>query len=84
MYTGLHLEYPLFFSDFNETSILATDFSKNTQISNFMKIHPVGAQSFQADGQTSMTKLIVAFCTSANAPKIVMPINIYILVTDVK
>jgi len=33
-------------------------FSKNTQISNFMKIHPVGAELFCADGQTDMTNLI--------------------------
>jgi hypothetical protein len=34
-----------------------------------MKIHPVGAELFRADGQTDMTKLIVAFCNSSNAPK---------------
>ena len=27
-------------------------FEKITQISNFMKIHPVGAELFQADGRT--------------------------------
>ena len=27
-------------------------FSKNTQISNFVKIHPVGAEIFHADGRT--------------------------------
>jgi len=27
-------------------------FSKNSQISNFMKIGPVGAELFRADGQT--------------------------------
>jgi hypothetical protein len=36
-------------------------FSKNTQISNFIKIRPVGVELFRADGQTDMTKLIVAF-----------------------
>ena len=35
-------------------------FSKNPQISNFMKIRPVGSE-LHADGQTDMTKLIVAF-----------------------
>jgi len=45
------------------------NFSKNTQISNFMKIRPVGAELFHADGQTDMTKLIVAFHNFANAPK---------------
>ena len=38
--------------DFHETWILTTDFSKNTQISNFLKIRPVGAELFHADGQT--------------------------------
>jgi len=50
---------------------------KNTQISNYMKIHPVGTELFHADGQTDrrkegrtdMTKQIVAFRNFANAPK---------------
>ena len=33
-----------------------------------MKIRPVGAEMFQADGQTDMMKLIVAFRNFANAP----------------
>ena len=41
-------------------------FSKNTQIPNFMKIRPVGAELIRADrwtdGQTDMTELIFAFC----------------------
>jgi len=41
----------------------------NTEISNFIKILPVGAELFQADGRTDKTKLIVAFRNSANAPK---------------
>jgi hypothetical protein len=43
---------PLFLSDFNETLIFSTDFSRNPHISNFMKILPVGAELFLADGQT--------------------------------
>jgi hypothetical protein len=35
-----------------------------------MQIRPVGTKSFHADGQTDMTKLIVAFRNFANAPKI--------------
>jgi hypothetical protein len=35
-----------------------------------MKIHPVEAELFHADGQTDMTKLIVAFRTFEKAPKI--------------
>ena len=34
-----------------------------------MKIYLVGAELFYAGGQTYMTKLIVAFRNSANAPK---------------
>jgi len=35
-----------------------------------MKIHPVGAVLFYADGQTDMTKLIVTFRNFANAHEI--------------
>jgi hypothetical protein len=35
----------------------------------FMKIHPVGAELFHADGQRDMTELIVTFHNSANGPK---------------
>jgi len=41
---------------------------KNTQISNFKKIHSVGAK-LHADKWTGMTKLIVAFNNSVNMPK---------------
>jgi hypothetical protein len=34
-----------------------------------MKIRLVGAEVFHADGQTDMTKLIIAFRKFANAPK---------------
>ena len=43
-------------------------FLKNTQVLNFMKIHPVGAGLLHADGQTNMMKLIVTFCHVTNAP----------------
>jgi len=33
------------------------------------KIGPVGAELFHADRRTDMTKLLVAFRNSANAPK---------------
>ena len=35
-------------------------FYKKAQISSFVKIHPVGAELFDADGRTDM-KLILAF-----------------------
>jgi hypothetical protein len=34
-----------------------------------MKIRPMGAQLFHADGRTDMTKLMVAFRNFANASK---------------
>jgi hypothetical protein len=48
-----------FLSDFNE---------KKNYVSNVIKILPVGAEFFHADGLTNMTKLIVAFRNFANAP----------------
>jgi hypothetical protein len=39
-------------SGFEETWIFWTYFQKNTQISNFMKIRPVAAELFHADGRT--------------------------------
>ena len=42
---------------------------KNAKISNFIKIRPVGAELFHADGQTDVTKLLVKFAIFANAPK---------------
>jgi hypothetical protein len=51
---GLHLKCPLFLSDFDETWNFSTDFRKNTRKSNFMKIRPVGAEFFHADGRTDI------------------------------
>jgi len=34
-----------------------------------MKIRPVGAELFRADGRTDMKKLIITFRTFGNAPK---------------
>jgi hypothetical protein len=50
-------------------------FSKNTQVSYFMKIRPMGIKCFHhadrwTDGRTNMTKLIVVFRNFAKAPKI--------------
>ena len=40
---------------------------ETVQISNFIKIRSVGAELFSADGQTDVTKLIVASRNFANA-----------------
>jgi hypothetical protein len=71
MLKRLHVKDPLFLSSFKETLIFSTDFrKKKAQILSFIKIRPVGAELFHAsEGQTNMTKLIVAFCNFANAPK---------------
>ena len=47
---GLHEEYLLFLTDFNKTWIFSR-FSKNIPIPNFMKIRPVRADLFPADGR---------------------------------
>ena len=65
----LHVKCPLFLSDFNEIFNFLNRFSKKLQISSFIKIRSVAAELFHADGQTDMTKLIVAFRNFANAPK---------------
>jgi len=70
MYKGLHAKYALFLSDFNDTSIFREIFGKKkSQILNFIKVLPMLATLFHADGQTDMTKLIVASRNFANAPK---------------
>jgi hypothetical protein len=60
---------PLILVRYERNSNFLDGFSKNAQISNFMKIPPVGAELIHADGRTDMTKLIVVFRKSANASK---------------
>jgi hypothetical protein len=52
IHVGLHVEYPVFFSDFNDTWIFWKDFRKIRKISNFMKTSPVRAELFHVDGRT--------------------------------
>jgi hypothetical protein len=66
----LHVKYPLFWSDLDETEIFSTDFRKNTQNTILTKIFPIGTDFFHVDGQTDMTKLIVAFRGFSAVPKI--------------
>ena len=42
---------------------------EESHISNFIKIHPLGAEMFHADRRTSITKLIIAIRHFANAPE---------------
>jgi len=51
--TNIYLsKHSLFISEFKEARIFSTKYSKNTQISNFMKTSSVGAKLFHADGRT--------------------------------
>jgi hypothetical protein len=62
------VKYLFFLSDFNQKLNFLNKFLKSTQISNFTKIHPVAAELFQADRDT--TKLRdVFFCNFTNMPK---------------
>ena len=49
----LYVQYPLFLSDFKETSIFSTVFrkKKNAEISNFIKTRPKEVELFIAHGQ---------------------------------
>jgi hypothetical protein len=50
---SLHVMYPLFLSDYNETWIFPTHLPKNTHVSNFMKILPVESScSMRINGRT--------------------------------
>ena len=61
-------------------------FSKNTQISDLIKVRPVEAELFHADGQANgetdrredITKLIDVFRNFANAPKNVYKFSLHI------
>ena len=61
------MKYSFFLSDFNENVL--DRFSKNTQISNFIRIRPAEAELFRADRRADMTKLIVPFGYYANMSK---------------
>ena len=52
MLKRLHVKYPLFLLDLHKTPIFSTYFQKKAQISSFIKMRPVGAGLFHADGQT--------------------------------
>ena len=69
MYTGIHIKYSLFLSDFSKAYIFSRDFEKLSH----MKFHENSSSGSlvvscgRTDGQTDMTKLTVAFRNSANA-----------------
>jgi len=73
LYIGLHVKYQLFLSNFIKVYISRQIFDKSSK-SNFMKIRPVGAELFHADGRTDMTKL-TAFRNFTKAPKNISKFN---------
>jgi len=61
MHMVIHVKCPLFLSFIMKLGIFLDRFSRNSQISDFMKIRLVGDELLHADGQTDMTKQIIAF-----------------------
>ena len=75
-YIGLHVKYPLFLSDFNETELSRQIFDRYSNI-RFYEILSSGSRAVscgQTDGwmdrQAHMTKLTDDFRNFVNAPKI--------------
>jgi len=65
MYIDIQVQYPLFLPDFNGTSNLLDRFFEKSSNINFIKVRPLGAELFHADGQTDTTKLRFSqFCES--------------------
>jgi len=63
---GLHVKYPLFLSDFNETRTFSTDFTKNSN----KKFHENPSScSLRTDRLTDTMKLIVVFSSLAETLK---------------
>jgi len=52
MNISFHVKYSLFLSDFIGTVIFLTVLQKNSPISNFMKLHPVGTELFHVNYET--------------------------------
>jgi len=52
-----------------EMNFLPTDFRKKLKYKMLTKIHPVGAGSFRADGQTDTTNLSVCYRNFTKVPK---------------
>ena len=70
MWKRLHVKYPLFLSDFNETWIFSTDFREKLKYQMSSKsIQWEPSCSTRAHRRTDTTKLIVAFRNFANVSK---------------
>ena len=59
-------------------SIISTDCGKNNQISNFMKIRPVGAELLRSDVRTDTTKLNTSRCKPVtNSVALYIPADLF-------
>jgi hypothetical protein len=68
MFIGLHVKYPLFSSDFNETWIFSTRFREMLKYKILWQFTRCGpSRSMRTDEQTDIKKLIVVFQNFANA-----------------
>jgi hypothetical protein len=69
-YIGVHVRYPLFFSDFNESWVCSTDFRKILKFRiSWKSVQWEPSCSMRTDVRTDLTKLIVAFRSFAKASK---------------
>jgi hypothetical protein len=62
MYTGLHVKYPFFLSDFNEILIFDKCFAEVPQISNLMNVCPVEDRTFHAEKHHEANIHFSQFC----------------------
>jgi hypothetical protein len=67
-YIGLPVKYSYSSPILKKLEFSRNILDKNSQISNYMKIHPVGHEFFHAERRTDTMKLIVVFRNFANAP----------------
>jgi len=68
MHIGLHIKYPLFFSDFNKIWILSTYFRKILEYQvSWKSVQWKPSCSFRTERRTDMTNWIAAFRNSAKA-----------------
>jgi hypothetical protein len=68
MYIGLRVKYRYSCQIVMKLELCRQIFEKYS-VSDFIKIRPVEAELFHADGRREMTKLVVAFRSVADVPK---------------
>jgi hypothetical protein len=62
LYIDLHVKYPFFLSDFNETWIFDKCFEKVPQVLNLMNICPVEDKLFHVEGHHEANIRFSQFC----------------------